>query len=245
MTAPPIVRVISLAGSDRREAMQAQLDPLGIDWAFFEACTSPPEALPYDPSRARKAHGRELTPGELGCFASHVALWRLHLDQFADRTMVVLEDDLLLDPVFFGNLAAADAAFAQYDYLRLYAKVPAGMRLEAGFLNRHIARFSGRAYGTQAYMISPTGSRRFLASITSVVRPIDDEMDRYWAHRLPTRSVFPAPVIEVQRGSTIEAVRRESARLSARETMSFVAAKAAEKLRRHSADLGSRGPFAR
>jgi glycosyl transferase, family 25 len=235
MTKPPIVRVISLVGSDRRAAMAAQLDPLGIDWAFFDASTRPPESPVYDPLRARRDHGRELTPGELGCFASHMALWRLHTVAFADRTMLVLEDDLLLDPVFFSNLEAADAAFARFDYLRLYAKVPAGMHREGSFLNRHVARFSGRAYGTQAYMISPAGSRRFLSSITSVVRPIDDEMDRYWAHGLPTRSVFPAPVIEVQRGSTIEAVRREATALNTKERLAWSATKAMEKLRRHAA----------
>jgi glycosyl transferase, family 25 len=212
--------------------MAEQLDPLGIDWSFFDACTTPPQGLPYDPARARRRHGRELTPGELGCFASHVALWREAAADPAGRMHVILEDDLLIDPVFFGDLGAVATAFAPYDYLRLYAKVPAGIRREGPFLNRHIARFSGRAYGTQGYLLSAKGAQRFLNSVRRVERPIDDEMDRFWAHGMPTRSIFPAPIIEVQYGSTIEGKRREDATLTASERAAWTVSKASEKVRR-------------
>lgn len=232
------IRVISLLGSERRERMRAQLDPLGIDWAFFDALTVPPGGIPYDPQRTRRRHGRTLTAGELGCFASHVALWRSIADAADDHVLVVLEDDVLLDPIFFARLDAAARAFAPYRYLRLYAKVPAGMRREAAFLARHIARFSGRAYGTQGYMLSPAGARRFLSSIRHVERPIDDEMDRYWAHGIAVRSVFPAPLIEVDYGSSIEAKRRTNDMLSVPEQFVWVRARAWEKLRRHASHLG-------
>lgn len=227
-----MLRVISLEGSPRRTQMARQLDPLGIDWAFFDACTHAPPTIPYDPARARRRHGRELTLGELGCFASHVALWQLIAESPDGDVLVVLEDDLLIDPIFFGRLDEAAAAFAPYDYLRLYAKVPLDIWREADFLKRHIARFKGRAYGTQAYMISPAGARRFLASIRTVERPIDDEMDRYWAHRLPTRAVFPFPVMEIDYGSTIEAKRRSPATLTRDERIAWTASRAVEKVRR-------------
>ena len=234
------IRCISLAGSDRRPRMAAQLDAAGLDWAFFDACTAPPHDLPYLPDRALAVHGRELTPGELGCFASHWALWKLVAAEDGPDLLLVLEDDLLLDPVFFSRLDAVAAAARRFGYLRLYAKVPAGMRLETSFLDRHVARFSGRAYGTQAYLIDRASAQRWLSSIPAIVRPVDDEMDRYWQHGIPIRSVFPAPVIEVNYGSTIEAKRRASAPLGRAQRMRWQGVKLGEKARRHLADLAAR-----
>lgn len=227
------IRVISLQQSnDRRSRMAAQLDPLGVDWAFFDARTQAPQSLAYDPARARISRGRELTRGEIGCFASHWELWEWLAACDTHDLLLVLEDDLLIDPVFFGALNEAAEALGDYEYLRLYAKVPAQVHREAPFLNRHIARFRGKAYGTQAYFITPAGARRFLRSIRWLERPIDDEMDRFWAHRVPIRAVFPFPVMEIQYGSTIEAQRRIRPPLQGAEHVRWLFGRAAEKLRR-------------
>jgi glycosyl transferase family 25 len=52
--------------------------------------------------------------------------------------------------------------------------------------------------------VSKSGARRITESISRIDRPIDDELDRYWARGLPTYAVFPYPVIERNLGSTIE-----------------------------------------
>jgi glycosyl transferase family 25 len=234
------VRVISLAGSDRRRRMAEQLDPLGLEWSFFDACTSPSPALAYDPERAEQVHGRPLTQGEVGCFSSHYELWRWFAGESGADLLVILEDDLIIDPVFFARLAEARAAMGTIDYLRLYAKVPAGVRREGPFLQRHVARFSGRAYGTQAYLLTRGGARRFLHAIRRIERPIDDEMDRFWVHRLPIRAVFPFPVMEVAYGSTIEAVRRGDTTLPRLKRLRWLGIRGVEKARRHAADLVGR-----
>lgn len=235
-----LVRCISLAGSDRRPRIQQQLDATPLTWSFFDACTGAPTDLPYDPARALARHGRRLTPGELGCFASHWALWEELIASEACDVMLVLEDDLIINPVFFDAMESVVEAAKDYGYLRLYAKVPAGIRVEASFLDRHVARFSGRAYGTQAYFITKDTARRWRNSIREIVRPIDDEMDRYWAHGIPARAVFPFPVMEVAYGSTIEAKRRQADPLTKRERLQWEGAKVWEKVRRHAADWRSR-----
>ena len=234
------IRVISLAESDRRPRMAAQLDPLGLDWRFFDACTALPPVLSYSPERARIVRGRKLTKGELGCFASHWSLWRWLMDSPAHDWLLVLEDDLLIDPVFFADLHRVVGALGSLPYLRLYAKVPFEMRREGSFLERHIARFGGYAYGTQGYFINKQGADRFLRSITRVERPIDDEMDRYWAHGVPIRAIFPFPIIEVQYGSTIENTRRDLEPLHGADRARRLAIRASEKLRRRLAKLTSR-----
>lgn len=220
--------------------MKEQLDAAPLDWSFFDAWTGPPSDLPYDPKRAVAQHGRELTAGELGCFASHWALWDSLIRDEAHDVMLVLEDDLLLNPVFFDAMQTVAESAVPYGYLRLYAKVPAGIRLESPFLDRHVARFSGRAYGTQAYLITKDTARRWRKSIRELVRPIDDEMDRYWAHGIPARAVFPFPVMEIAYGSTIEAKRRRLDPLTKAQRLRWEVAKACEKARRHLADLQAR-----
>lgn len=226
------IRVISLPGSDRRPRMAAQLDALGLPWSFFDARTTAPDALSYDPDRARIVRGRVLTKGELGCFASHWALWGELLADPEQDLLLVLEDDLLIDPVFFSRLDAAVTAMDGLDYLRLYAKVPAGLRKEGPFLDRHIARFTGKAYGTQGYLLTRAGAERFRASIRRVERPIDDEMDRFWAHGVPIRAIFPFPVMEIAYGSTIEGTRRALEPLRGADRARWLLGRALEKARR-------------
>ncbi|MFC7739065.1 glycosyltransferase family 25 protein [Roseomonas sp. GCM10028921] len=237
-----VVRVISLAGSERRNSMASQLDPLNIEWSFFDACTEAPTDIPYECERSRTVHGRELTRGELGCFASHRALWRWFADETCYGMMVVLEDDLIIDPVFFRRLDHIAAYVRKVDYLRLYAKVPAEVRLECALLDRHVAVFGGRAYGTQAYILTKQGAKTFLNSIKQVERPIDDEMDRFWKHKLLIRSVFPFPVMEIDYGSTIEPKRRQAEPMTKLRRLRWEAFKAIEKLRRHWAVVTMRRP---
>lgn len=234
------IRCVSIAGSPRRARMAEQLDAAGLDWSFFDARTTAPEGLRYDPARAVRRHGRELTPGELGCFASHHALWREVADDDGPDMLLVLEDDLIVNPVFFQQMGTVAEAARPYGYLRLYAKVPAGARLEAPFLDRHVARFSGRAYGTQAYFLTREAARRLLRSVKEVVRPVDDEMDRYWVNGLPICAVFPFPVMEVAYGSTIEGQRRVLPPLPRGQRLRWQMSKTVEKVRRHMADLAAR-----
>ncbi len=203
------VRVISLADSPRRVAMALQLEAVpGLAWSFFDALRTLPESLAYDEAGARRAIRRVMTPGELGCFASHVALWH-ELAAGAADAMVVLEDDLLIDPTFFAQLPAVVGALASHDFVRLHAKSPVAARVIGRVAGRHVVRYRGIAFGTQGYILRRAGAQRWLASIRSVVRPVDDEIDRYWAHGVPNIGIHPFPVMEIGGPSTIEGERRE------------------------------------
>src|SRR3546814_11383087 len=62
--------------------------------------------------------------------------------------------------------------------------------------SRAIVELVGLAYGTQGYAITLEGARRLVEHCRTVRRPIDDEMDRSWAHGLPTLALYPAPILE-------------------------------------------------
>jgi glycosyl transferase family 25 len=147
--------------------------------------------------------------------------------------MLVLEDDLLIDPVFFGAMDRVATEAARYGYLRLYAKVPRVMWREAAFLDRHVARFACETFGTQGYFVTKIVAAQFLRSVCKLVRPIDDEMDRYWAHGVLIRAIFPFPVMEINLGSTIEAARQEWPQLSPSEKRALFWNKNVERIRRN------------
>lgn len=231
-----VVRVISLAGSPRRPPMAAQLAEIaGLDWSFFDASSSIPDWLHHDPAAVRRTIRRDMTRGELGCFASHAGLLRWLGTQPAGTAMVVLEDDLLLDPAFFAGLASF-AASAPADYLRLYAKAPAPATVIGRAAGRHLVRYRGIAFGTQAYFIRQPAAARFAASITEILRPIDDEMDRYWAHGVANLGLFPFPVMELGLPSTIEGERRGLPPATWRD-IGYQARCLRESLRRRAANL--------
>ncbi|MBC7521565.1 MAG: glycosyltransferase family 25 protein [Sandarakinorhabdus sp.] len=231
------VRVISLADSPRRAGMAAQLAAIpGIDWSFFDACTDMPAILVHDSAAATATIRRDLTRGELGCFASHASLWHELAAAPEGSVMIVLEDDLLIDPGFFGALASFEAQTRGIDYLRLHAKVPAPARVVGRVAGRHLVRYQGIAFGTQGYFIRKAAARRFATAITRVVRPVDDEMDRYWANGVPNMGVFPFPLLELAGPSTIEAERRGRARPGALD-IGYQARRLAESLRRRLANL--------
>ncbi len=226
------VRVISLPGSPRRDGMARQLDAIGLDWRFFDALTQPPPDIPHDPRRVLHAMGRPMSQGELGCFASHRALWREMAESPPARLMLVLEDDLLLDPHFFARMDDVAAAAERYPYLRLYAMLPGHLHPEDAFLERYVGRFTGRTYGTQAYFLRQDGASRLIESIRSVARPVDKELDRYWAHGLPIRAVFPFPVLELDNGSQIGLGRYDRQPLSPADSLAHRLTQVSERLRR-------------
>ena len=74
--------VLSLArATERREFMLRQMEGVKMDCEIFEAIdgkTLAPEdyAVPLNDEFWRKKRGWALTPGEIGCFLSHYALWK-------------------------------------------------------------------------------------------------------------------------------------------------------------------------
>jgi glycosyl transferase, family 25 len=205
-----IIRIISLKdSSERRAAMQAQMDNIpGVSWSFFDACTTLPDFLQHDAAQTQRLLRRAMSKGELGCFGSHAALWHWFATSSQDDHMIILEDDVILDPIFFQNIDHFMAALPNVDYVRLYAKAPAPAKPFKFLMGRHIIRYTGVAFGTQGYIMRKAAAQKFLASIKSVSRPIDDEMDRYWVHDVPNIGVFPFPLMEVSTASTIGDSRR-------------------------------------
>lgn len=201
--------VISMRDSgDRRAAFTERAKGAPVDWSFFDARTAPVPGLTYDDAAAKIIWARSLSAGEIGCYASHFALWKQLLDDEADQ-YVVLEDDVIVDWKFIERLLEVDFHRSGIDYLRLHCLTPQGIRrVRDHYLgNRNLVELHGRAHGTQGYVVTREGARRFADQFSRIVRPVDSQLDRYWEHGLPNLCLVPFPIIEEAGDSTIGADR--------------------------------------
>ncbi|WP_121119766.1 glycosyltransferase family 25 protein [Croceibacterium ferulae] len=206
------VYVISMNSSiERRRRFSHHAEGCGLNWHFFDAHTQLAEGLVYLEQRAIDNHGRPLTAGELGCYSSHYSVWKQFLESGCEQC-VVLEDDVIVDWAGVRLLVNNNLADRGIEYLRLYHKRPGRMQTYAADFSRrslHIVQLFDKAYGTQGYIITRSSAARFLASFKDVVRPIDDQMDRYFAHGIRNLSMYPFLLVEESVSSEIGASRFE------------------------------------
>ena len=191
------VYVISMPDAKERRATfadRAKRAPL--PWQFFDACTNVVPGLTYDHARAKVLMGRSLTAGEIGCYASHFALWQKLAGGDAEQ-YIILEDDVIVDWKYLERLADVDFRRSGIDYLRLYCRRPASFVVRRFYyLAKHLIELNDRAFGTQGYVITRSGAERLIARCSRIVRPIDSQLDRSWEHGLPNLSIFPFPIVE-------------------------------------------------
>jgi glycosyl transferase family 25 len=193
------ILVVSLRGAEaRRHAFQASAGATDLPWEYFDACESLHPELAYREDEAIVAKGRPLTKGEIGCYSSHFEAWRQLLAGGHDQ-YVVLEDDVIVDWDYLAAFVRMDHSAAGHDYIRLYYKHPTPARVlerDFGARTRWLTEVYGYCFGTQGYLITRRAAAVFTERFRTVRRPIDDEMDRSWAHGVPSLAVFPFPVIE-------------------------------------------------
>ena len=206
--------VISLDEADeRRRTFTDGAKRATIDWAFMSAHTCLHSPLKYLEEDAIVAWGRPLHARELAVYSSHYAAWEcLTKDQDADQ-YVILEDDIIVDWIFMDALANTCLSGQSIEYLRLYYKIPRAFSvIKRNFIVecRDLIELRGLVVGAQGYVVTKAGARTLMKHCQKVLRPIDVEMDRSWAHGLRNLSVFPFPIIETSVMSTIGAGRYQA-----------------------------------
>ena len=91
----------------RREAMEARLSALGLPYTRFSAIDGRAEwdrlVASVDIAAFRRNVGREVLPGEIGCYASHLGVWQALLDS-PHEVALILEDDVVFHDDFLPAL---------------------------------------------------------------------------------------------------------------------------------------------
>lgn len=188
------VRVISLTRStDRRAAIARHFGAAGVRFEFFDALDGAPgNGDEPDREGLQRLSGRQLALGEIGCYRSHLALWRLCAA--AGEPMAIFEDDIEMSDDLAEVLAWLPEQLVRYGYIRLAAHhaVPSRdiARAPGG---RRLVRLSKGPFGTFDYALSPAAAQRLLDGCGRIVRTVDEAVDRFWAHGVLPYAVVPYP----------------------------------------------------
>lgn len=138
-----------------------------------------------------------LKPGEIGVYASHLALHQRLLDDPALDALVVMEDDLEIAPDLSNVLGAIAErhALEPFDIVRL-SNPPKAPVLDLGSLvpGRHFVTYSRVPNNMGAYLITRAGAEKSLRFEGLRQFAIDEDFRRPWERGLVTRGVVPAPV---------------------------------------------------
>lgn len=184
---PPEIVVISLQrATERRASVERQFSELNLPFSFFDAVDGKQGHelfVRYDAEKARRIGEIPLTPGHLGCYASHFLVWQRCAD--SGQPMIVLEDDVMLfrEPFLKFVGRAADLP-PEIECVRLFESKSRNTESLKVFDKEglSIAKFLRGHKSTTGYYLTPSAARKFLGYGERWAEPVDIEMDQFWAN---------------------------------------------------------------
>jgi glycosyl transferase family 25 len=192
-----MVLLINLPRStDRLSQMKTRLHALGLNYEVLEAVDGQAhvhELLPTVDVRAFERHvGRDVLPGEIGCYHSHLKAWQKFLASDA-HTLLVLEDDIVFADDFPSAIQIGLQGAAHWDILKL-AKIRAKQPVCQGMLGPYrLNAYMGVATGFGAYLIQRETAQRLTPTLLPVRAPIDRELEQVHRHDIRHFGLEPFP----------------------------------------------------
>jgi glycosyl transferase, family 25 len=182
---------------DRLAHMRAELTKADIDFERFAAIDGRhlPENLKAYFAPASNPDQALLSAGEIGCYASHLAVCQKMVAGQLPSPLLVFEDDIELVADFSHILAQAlSAAPKDWDMIRLSNDSKKSV-LTIAELNggRKLVHYSKVPTSTGAYLMSLSGAQKFLQACARAL-PVDQDLMRPWAWDLNMYGINPAPV---------------------------------------------------
>lgn len=211
-----VIRVLTLErATDRQDRMRQVIECCaglsGVPWRFSMAIPHDQAGLTYDDAEAYAARGRTLSPAELSCFASHIQILRDWLRESPSDVLMVLEDDLYLDPWFNFKIAPWVMVESNIDFLRFYVRAHAPAKPIAYVGRTQVVRYTWTPGGAQAYMLTRRGAQRIVDAVDKTKRiylPVDDFYDRPWEVGNGLYALFPSAVLELVVPTTIHSTEQ-------------------------------------
>ena len=144
---------------------------------------------------------RDPRPEEIGCYASHLSLWKWAISH--DRPVVILEDDFQLEPSFAEVIGDLAPLVNEFGYIRLQSmhrpRAPLKrLRPAARKVRRHngltVHYLSDPPLYALAYAVSPRAARSLANASRTLFAPVDKFIQQTWIHRTPIFCLSPAVV---------------------------------------------------
>ena len=188
--------VINLQHAVKRRAEAArQLNSFGLKHHFFDAIDGK-EGFRYfsgyNESVYRLNTGRLPGKGEIGCYASHLALWKKCVK--ANQPFLIMEDDFALLPLFPMSIGFAKRVINQYGFIRFepHKKKKIPVLKNNIFSLNYCPRYTHCA---TCYAINPSVAAKFVEHSQILSAPVDKFIRFFWLHKQPLYTLEPATVI--------------------------------------------------
>ncbi|CDT99856.1 putative Lex2B protein (Lipooligosaccharide 5G8 epitope biosynthesis-associated protein) [Vibrio coralliirubri] len=183
--------IINLKNSkSRRVNISKQLSSINLDFGFFEAVDgrlefNKPILKRYNDNLSQTYRAKTLSPGQLGCYASHFLLWEKCVK--LNKPIIVIEDDALLFKEAF------------LDFIQDIPEIPETVECVRLFKNKRrkydsyevfkakstsIHKFTKGHMSATAYFLRPSAAKKFLEHSKEWYMAVDIYMDRFWQNEV-------------------------------------------------------------
>lgn len=235
MRVPVEAIVINLdRDAERMAHMRTELERCGLKFTRFAAIDG------ADVPGAYARHfsvgpERILSRGEIGCYASHLAVCEMIVRGELSAPALVLEDDVVLTDALPAVLEDLLSTLPEgWDLVRLSNNAKHACIAESNLgEGRHLVRYSNVPSSAGAILWSKAGAEKFVQPRVRTL-PVDQDLRLVWAWDLDTYGVVPAPVLRDRCGpSRIDAMAPEGWREKRRHVRFIRGARTRGVWRRH------------
>ena len=128
----------------------------------------------------RSAFFKPLSPGEVGCYLSHIAATKRIVSEGWPWTLV-LEDDFKLSDDFLKEMnRLSQTDLSAYDLIKIEGRTRGGEVIQRLDENHVIIRHRRPPSCTIAQIWSFAGAKKFLEKSTLLKRPVDVQLKHWW-----------------------------------------------------------------
>ena len=182
----------------------------------------------YDARANGRRFPKQLTPGEIGCYASHLHCWRAIAAASAPMALVI-EDDVCLDPDVGEIAHGLHRAAIRFDMVKLIGREQESvLRTVARIGPRQLIDYLRPPSWTGAYLVSREGAAKLAHARARFFRAVDVDLRCWWevdpAFRLygivpyPAQHAHFASVLGTRPPSPYGIVRRRWLQISSKMT---------------------------
>lgn len=195
------VYVINMANNTNRMMhVTSQLNGLGIPFTRFEAVNGralTPDQIDaiYDPVANLTRARHPMIGPELGCYMSHIKLWRTIADGPWNGG-IILEDDFSCSSDFSDVLGALATDQSEWDLVKLFsARTNQKLKIEHLLCDgRELATPYKVPNTTLGYVIRRNAAKRLANNSLPFSRPVDEDHKHFWEQNLRVKMVTPPPL---------------------------------------------------
>jgi glycosyl transferase family 25 len=210
--------LISLPGSiERRAAAIEQFATAGLEFEFFDGING---STAKDPLFEEVDHhqyllnaGRPPSAGEIGCHASHRAVWQYCVE--LNEPLIVLEDDAKIGANFTAAVSAVNGLIGKFSFIRLQnlRDSPKVKVCDSGIFTLYYCK--KYPHGATGYAINPTAASALVANSRILTAPADKFIKNFWQHGQAMYCLLPDSITPglLNENSTIAGREKPKARL--------------------------------